>query len=301
MVRTLEVVEVSPSVEAALAVGQVGVFTSLEQFRLEGPVEALELAEGLGMVWPAMDHPDSQLHQPDGERGEGVVEVAAPGRAIVHQYRVGHAVAAEDGREMVMDGLSLLVCTSPHAQGEPRMVVQYRQWVAPSTTAYWDMPLEVHLPKVVGTLVLEAPVRLVLEAVRRLYKSMSPEDGRDRALGRHAIVSSILEHPGQYVSSLGRVLPTKVYDELLHLGTRSVRGVMGALREIIQTLLSGLKVSAQPLVPGLAADPTAQTQFAHIHTLGLRQGDELFPLRHGTCNLPWHRNPPETDLPCLMV
>ena len=27
-------------------------------------------------------------------------------------------------------------------------------------------------------------------------------------------VSSILEHPGQYVSSLGRGLPTKVYDEL---------------------------------------------------------------------------------------
>ena len=50
---------------------------------------------------------------------------------------------------MVMDSLSLLVCTSPHAQGEPRMVVQYRQWVAPSTTAYRDMPLEVHLPKVV--------------------------------------------------------------------------------------------------------------------------------------------------------
>ena len=142
MVRTLEVVEVSPPVEAALAVGQVGVPASLEQFRLEGPVEALELAEGLGMVWPAMDHPDSQLQQPDGERGEGVVEVAAPGGAIVYQYRVGHAVAAENGREMVMDSLSPLVCTSPHAQGEPRMVVQYRQWVAPSTTAYRDMPLE---------------------------------------------------------------------------------------------------------------------------------------------------------------
>ena len=44
VVRTLEVVEVSPPGEAALAVGQVGVFTSLEQFRLEGPVEALKLA-----------------------------------------------------------------------------------------------------------------------------------------------------------------------------------------------------------------------------------------------------------------
>ena len=152
------------------------------------------------------------------------------------------------------------------------MVVQYRQWVAPSTTAYRDMPLEVHLPKVVGPLVLEAPVRLVLEAVRRLYKPMSPEDGRDRALGRHAVVTTILEYPGQYVSSLGRVLPTKVYDELLHLGTRAVRGVTGTFREIIQTLLSAFEISSQPLVAGLAADPTAQTQLAHIHILGLRQG-----------------------------
>ena len=35
MVRTLEVVEVSPSVEAALAVGEIGVCPSLEQLSLE--------------------------------------------------------------------------------------------------------------------------------------------------------------------------------------------------------------------------------------------------------------------------
>ena len=170
MVRTLEVVEVSPSVEAARRQWDRSVYLlPWSSSVLRDLWKRSSIDEGLGMVLAfAMDHPDSQLHQPDGERGEGVVEVAAPGRAIVHQYCVGHAVAAEDGREMVMDGLSLLVCTSPHAQGEPRMVVQYRQWVAPSTTAYGDMPLEVHLPKVVGTLVLEAPVRLVLEAVRRL-------------------------------------------------------------------------------------------------------------------------------------
>ena len=139
-----------------------------------------------------------------------------------------------------------------------------------------------------------------MRLVRRLYKSMSPEDGRDRAPGRHAIVSSILEHPGQYVSSLGRVLPTKVYDELLHLGTRASGSDGGASGDHPDSALR-LEVSSQPLVAGLTADPTAQTQIAHIHTLGLCQGDELFPLRHGTCNLPWHRNPPESDLPCLMV
>ena len=78
MMRTLEVVEVSPSIEAALAVGQVGVSASLEQLSLEGPVEALELAEGLGVVWPTVDHSDSQLDQPDCQWGEGVVNVAAP-------------------------------------------------------------------------------------------------------------------------------------------------------------------------------------------------------------------------------
>ena len=59
MVRTLKVVEVSPSVKATLAVGEVGVCPSLEQLGLEGPVEALELAKGLGMVRPAVDHSDT--------------------------------------------------------------------------------------------------------------------------------------------------------------------------------------------------------------------------------------------------
>ena len=46
------------------------------------------------------------------------------------------------------------------------------------------------------------------------------------------------------------MLPAKVYDELLHVVARPVRGVMRALREIIQTLLSAFKVSSQPrLIP----------------------------------------------------
>ena len=56
------------------------------------------------------------------------------------------------------------------------MVVQDRQWVATSTTADRDMPLEVHLPQLVGPLVLEALIRLVLETLRWLDKLMSSED-----------------------------------------------------------------------------------------------------------------------------
>lgn len=127
VVRPLEVIEVSPSVEGGLAASQIGVGTSGEQLGLERPVEARELAESLGMVGSAVDYSDSQLDEPGGQRGEGMVEIIAPGRAVVHQHGVGHTIAAEDGGELFQDGLSPLVSTGPQPQREPGVVVQDRK------------------------------------------------------------------------------------------------------------------------------------------------------------------------------
>ena len=154
MVRALEVVEVSPGIEAALAMVQVGVDASLEQFALEGLVEALELAEGLGVAGSAVYYSDSQLQQPDCKGGEGVVEVVAPGGAVVYQHGDGHAVVTEYGGEMVTDRLSLLICTGSDPKGEPGVVVEDCQWMASSTTGHGYMSLEVHLPKIIGSGVL---------------------------------------------------------------------------------------------------------------------------------------------------
>ena len=156
-----------------------------------------------------------------------------------------------------------------------------------------DMALEVHLPQVVGLVVLEAFVGLVLGALRRLDKSVSSQDGRDGALGWHAVASSAFEHPGQHMASLGGMLPTKVYDELLDLLSGAVRRLMGTLGQVMQTLVSPLQVAPQPLVAGLAADPNALTQLTHADTFGLGQGNELFALRHDGFHLPWHGHSPE--------
>ena len=79
-------------------------------------MEAFDLAEGLGMVRPAMHHPDPHVQQPDGPGGKGVRMVPAPGRAIVHQQGGGQAVVPEDGGELVLDGLPLLIGAGPHPE-----------------------------------------------------------------------------------------------------------------------------------------------------------------------------------------
>ena len=102
-------------------------------------LEAFELAEGLGRVRPAMHHPEPQVQQPDGEGGEGVGAVMTLGRAIVHQHCGGQAVGPEDGGEVALDGLPLLIVARPHAEREPGVVIQHRQGMTATTAAEGEM------------------------------------------------------------------------------------------------------------------------------------------------------------------
>ena len=204
-----------------------------------------------GMVGTAVDHSDSQLDHPDSQWREGVIEVTAPRRAVVDQDGVGHAVVAKDGREVLLDSLPSLVPAGPDPQREPGVVVQDSQGMAAAAAAHRKVALEVHLPQVVGLIVLEALVGFVLGTLGRVDESVSSQDGRDRALGRHALVASILKHPGQHVTSLGGMLSAQVHDELLNLLAGAVRRLKGTLRQVMQTLVSPFQIAPQPLVASL--------------------------------------------------
>jgi len=52
------------AVECALVPGNAGGAVAVEQPGLEDAVEALFLALGLWMPWPAVHDPDAQIHQP---------------------------------------------------------------------------------------------------------------------------------------------------------------------------------------------------------------------------------------------
>ena len=108
-VRPLVIVAWAPVIEGALAVGEIAEAAPADHFGLEGPMEALLLALGLGMMRPAVQHPDAEPHQPDAEAGQRLAARIAPGRTVVHQHGQRQAIAAEGFFQMAAHRLALLV------------------------------------------------------------------------------------------------------------------------------------------------------------------------------------------------
>ena len=183
---------------------------------------------------------------------------------------------------MVPDGLSCLVTACSDSQGEPGMVVQDRQGVAPSTFGDGNMALEVHLPQLVGLGVLESLIGLVLGALGRIDKSVAPQYRRDSALGGHTIVSSVFEHLCQHVRSLSRMLSSK---DLFRVFPGLVRRSMWSPRK------------ANPLSPcsrgPLKSCGFAPTQLAHVGPFRQGHSNQFLASRHDRSHLPWHVSSPK--------
>jgi len=65
---------------------------------------------------------------------------------------------------MLLDGVALLIGARGDTHRKPRVIVQYRQWMAtPLTQA--EMALEVHLPEIVGRFMLEPDKRFDLSSL----------------------------------------------------------------------------------------------------------------------------------------
>ncbi|MDK1039823.1 MAG: hypothetical protein QGD91_13145, partial [Actinomycetota bacterium] len=65
------------------------------------------------------------------------------------------------------------------AHAVTRVIIQHRQGMA-STEFHRKMALEVHLPQIVGTLMLETYPSLVLARLRLIDQTVSMQDGRNR-------------------------------------------------------------------------------------------------------------------------
>ena len=130
------VVLMPPGVEAGLPGGQIGPRRLPAEVALEGAVEALVLAQRLGVVRAAVADGDAQAAQPDGQRGVGMGRVVAPRTAVVDQQAVRQPVALEGRDQVSAHGGGALVGTGDQAEGIARVVVQDRQGMtAPGAAA----------------------------------------------------------------------------------------------------------------------------------------------------------------------
>jgi uracil-DNA glycosylase len=179
LVRALGVVDLAPGVEGRLCRGQIGQGVDVQDFGLEGAMEALVLALGLGMVGPAMDHADAQVHQPQAQRCVPLRTRGFPWRAIVGEDAPRQAVAGEHPLQASVHGGGLFVGAGADLEREARVIVQHRQRVA-AALFQSKMALEVHLPQIVGSRVLEALEVAALTLARAVQQTMSADDLGDR-------------------------------------------------------------------------------------------------------------------------
>jgi hypothetical protein len=79
LVRSLGVVDLTPGIEAALAVVQVGEPPHLQHFDIHRAMKPLVLALGLRMIRTTVIELDAELHQPHRQRRMALRAAAAPG------------------------------------------------------------------------------------------------------------------------------------------------------------------------------------------------------------------------------
>ena len=121
-----------------------------------------------------------------------MVCVEAPRSAIVHYHSFRQAVSTKEVSESLMNGQGSFVATCLQSQGEARMVVQHGEGVA-AALPQSKMPLKVHLPQLVGFLMLKALPGPMFGTLGRVDPAMTPQYGGDGAwtgylpmpLGRH--------------------------------------------------------------------------------------------------------------------
>ena len=157
LVRPLCIVDMTPRIERGLGMARRAE-EAPHGFGLEAAVEALVLAERLGVIGPGMADPDAMFDQPDGQGRERIVGGRPPRRTIVHGDPPRQPIAPESGDKPGLDGRSQLIEASPYVDGKARMIVEDGQGIEPFAQgiAQRDMALEVHLPQIVGGRVLEA-------------------------------------------------------------------------------------------------------------------------------------------------
>ena len=179
VVRALGIVDMAPAVEGLLGLGEIGEGWSLQRLGLERAVEALLLAERLRVVGPGVADGDVGLDQPDGEQREVVAAAIAPGRAVVGGDAPRAARSGQRRDQARLHGFGGLVGAGRQHDREARMVVEHGERMQPAG-AQGDVALEVHLPQIVGGVVLEADEGLCAATLHPELDAVATQDAGHR-------------------------------------------------------------------------------------------------------------------------
>jgi hypothetical protein len=88
IMRSLEVVLLSPPIKGFLQMSRIAPLMSANELVVKSPVEPFVLSHGLGMIRSAVSDLDAETNQPDAESRKREPLMATPGAAVVHQHGI---------------------------------------------------------------------------------------------------------------------------------------------------------------------------------------------------------------------
>src|SRR3954464_5874867 len=293
----LEVVDRTPQIEALLGMRQIAQRLKANDLGVQGAMEALILAHRLGVVGTRMAQPNAQADEPHAQSGVGVCVAVAPRPAVVGDDPLGHAVAAHGLGQCLLHAQPLLVGQSLQTHIKARVIVQHSERMAALLTQQREMALEVHLPKRIGLLALEA---LKGRVFSRLFRVNEPMAQQHCVYG--AAIRNVAVALGKQARTNGSRAPSPMvlshaHDQVLHPHGYASGRVLGPARAIGKPSSALSSKARYPLVPSRAADLKAAAQLALVGSLLQRQSHKLLTLRHDRHLFPWHGRPPIEQRP----
>jgi hypothetical protein len=277
---TNQVIGISPIIKSVLAMIQVIKDVPLKHLCLQGSVKALLFPQCLGMIGTAVAHRDVQSDQPNGQLRIGMA-IKPLGRSIVHDHRFGQSVSPKDRFKNRLNGASSLIPTASETHSEAGMIIEDRQRITTSSRLERKIAFEVHLPEAIGRFVLKALPGFMLRRFLGIQTTVTPQDLRDRAGSRDPRKPLAQKNPADLTPTPGRMMIPNGQDGLLQILCRPVRGAVGAARAVPQASLAGLKISGNPFVAALWADPVQSAQSSNMRMLRKSKCYKLPTQGHG--------------------
>src|SRR5215207_8309464 len=159
-----------------------------------------------------------------------------------------------------------------------------------------EVPLKVHLPELVRSLVFESPVR-AHSLLRRTGHPVVTRQDRVHGAFRQRSFADPFQARLDLACTPAIPIPDRQHFFLDRLPTAS-RGMPRPTRTIGQPGGSLLPIPPPPFVTGLAADPEPAAQLTEIDPLILGQGHKLLPQTHTRTLPPRHNTLPQKRSSC---
>lgn len=179
---------------------------------------------------------------------------------------------------MLLHRGTLLVGTSLQAQHIARVIVDHGQRMASRPVGERQVALEVHLPQLIGSVLLEAMSwigRCILARLDPVIPTQDPMHGRRH---RHSLPSA-LQAMGNLAGAPGRMLVADSHDLRLHRNFAALGHGMRPARTIDQLSIAS-SPAREPFVTDIRTDAEPSAELPPVRSFLQRKPNEFSSLIH---------------------